>query len=335
MTIKEFYRLARKYESGKTSDEENILFEKFYHQFNEDGLKWDLKEDGDKKQIQEEIYKNIQSHIDKEQNKGAGHFKSLMLKIAAVFVVIAGVAWVVNTYHHQRLEGSLTDIVSNDLIVKENANGVKTRIKLPDGTKVWLNSGSKISYPQAFSMDFRKVELEGEAFFDVHRDTSKPFIVKTRNVETRVLGTSFNVMAYERRNIAITVATGKVQVSSFDSESLKKSMIDLVPNQQASFDLTTGNINVNKIDASRFTAWKEGRLIFNEMKMDEVVQSLERWYGVKVFVQSESIKNCTISIEYTNETLVNVLDGFKYIFNIDYELIDGKKIILKGNGCSN
>ncbi|MEQ9289489.1 MAG: FecR domain-containing protein [Cyclobacteriaceae bacterium] len=335
MTTKEFYRLAKKYETGKCSDEENKLFEKFYHQFNEDGLKWDLKEDDDKKQIQEEIYKNIQSHIGNSRAKKTNQFNSVMLKIAAVFVVIAGVAWMIYSYNYESHVAPLTDMVSDEQLVKENPNGVKTRIKLPDGTKVWLNSGSKISYPRTFSQNIRKVELEGEAFFEVHRDTSKPFIVNARNVETRVLGTSFNVMAYEKRNVAITVATGKVQVSSFDNESLKKSTIDLIPDQQATFDLTTGNINVNKIDATRFSAWTEGKLIFDEMKMDEVVQNLERWYGVKVFVQSEAIKNCTISIEYANETLINVLDGFKYIFNIDYELIDEKKIILKGNGCSN
>lgn len=334
MTTKEFYRLAKKYESGKCSEEENELFEKFYHQFNEDGLKWDLKEDDDKKIIQEEIYKNIQSYISIGGAKRISQFNSVMLKIAAVFVVVAGVAWIVYTYNYTSQVVPVADVVSEERITKENPNGIKTRIKLPDGTKVWLNSGSKISYPRAFSQNIRRVELDGEAFFDVQRDTSKPFIVYAGNVETRVLGTSFNVMAYEKRNVAITVATGKVQVSSFDNESLKKSTIDLIPDQQATFDLTTGNINVNKIDASRFSAWTEGRLIFDEMKLDEVVQNLERWYGVKVFVQSEAIKNCTISIEYANETLVNVLDGFKYIFNIDYELIDEKKVILKGNGCS-
>jgi transmembrane sensor len=169
--------------------------------------------------------------------------------------------------------------------------GKLQQVRLPDGSEVWLNASSRIGFPEKFG-DTREVNLQGEAFFKVTKDPKKPFIIRTGNVHTTVLGTAFNVKAYKGDElIEVTVSNGKVAVSSFDTvfrQSLGK--VALVRDQRVQFNTKTQQLlPISSASGQIASSWKEGRLVFRAAPFHQVVRTLERWYGVHFVVAGNSI----------------------------------------------
>jgi len=158
---------------------------------------------------------------------------------------------------------------------------------LADGTKVWVNSNTKLKYPVKFIGNKRLVYLEGEAYFEVTKDKNKPFIVKTyAGMEVEVLGTKFNIEAYKGNdNIKTTLLSGKVRVNKAKEESILK------PNQQAVFDRMSGEIVKRDVDAYRYIAWKEGKFLFDNERLEDIMIKLSRWYNVEVFYMNQEVKD--------------------------------------------
>lgn len=158
------------------------------------------------------------------------------------------------------------------------------QITLPDGTKVWLNAASSLKYPMSFAKNERKVILLGEAFFEVTKDSSRPFKVLSKGQEIEVLGTAFNVSAYpENTTIKTTLITGKVKLSN-DNRASKA--IYLQPGQQST-NGNSGNIQVANVDTAPFTAWKDGLFYFDETPLPDALQQIGRWYNVEVRYKAE------------------------------------------------
>ncbi|WP_215224249.1 FecR family protein [Echinicola shivajiensis] len=221
---------------------------------------------------------------------------------------------------------------------KSNPAGKKSIVHLPDGSTVWLNSDSKLSYQAPFSEDQREIWLEGEAFFEVARDEKRPFLVHTGKVTTQVLGTSFNINSFDNEDdIAVTVLTGKVQVTASDSAGLFRTQLTtLVPGEQASFSKSDKSISVGKVDASQAILWKEKTLLFDKEPFSKVITKLERWYGVDIENLSESTNSCIVQGKYSNENLENVLTSLQYALGFEYKMdSQNKKIILQGGNCQN
>ncbi|WP_257667222.1 FecR family protein [Parapedobacter tibetensis] len=165
--------------------------------------------------------------------------------------------------------------------------GGQYQITLADGTHLWLNAASSLTYPVAFDGDKREVSLQGEAYFEVSKDQSKPFIVNTVKQRIEVLGTSFNINAYNNEVLTkTTLLTGSVQVyASTDGATNGKSQV-LTPNQQSVVD-DSGEISVNKIDPYTAIAWKDGLFNFHGLSIDESLKQVERWYDVDVIYQGK------------------------------------------------
>ena len=162
-------------------------------------------------------------------------------------------------------------------------------VVLGDGTRVWVNSMSELVYPVQFIGDRRVVQLKGEAYFEVKHDSSRPFIVQVRDVETRVLGTAFNVSAYEdEESVYTTLLTGKVQVSLRDQKSDIPSMV-LKPGMQSCWKKGTGEFSVRKVDMKNVVAWRYGEFVFDEDDIEVVTRMLSRWYDVR-FVHDGGMK---------------------------------------------
>lgn len=160
---------------------------------------------------------------------------------------------------------------------------------LQDGTVVYLNSESKIEYPVQFIDKNREVYLEGEAYFKVAHDEKHPFIVKTRNMDVKVLGTEFNVKAYtDEHLVQTTLVKGKVAVLTGNAKRIEN---QLVSNQQATLDLEQGKLEVEEVDVAPFIAWKNGQFMFKGERLEDIMTVLERWYDFEVFYQGEWIKN--------------------------------------------
>lgn len=161
---------------------------------------------------------------------------------------------------------------------------------LADGTKVWLNASSAIKYPTRFDSDIRKVFLTGEAYFEVKRDTEKPFIVSTSKMEIEVLGTSFNVMAYpNERVVETTLISGVVNINT------SKSSFTLEPGMQARLDKNTEILDQIRINTELITSWRFGKYVFEYENLESVMNKLSRWYNIEISFVDEGKKNIHFS----------------------------------------
>lgn len=194
----------------------------------------------------------------------------------------------------------LDEIVYNELIVPI---GGEYRLLLADGTVVYMNSESRLKYPVRFTGKDRVVELEGEAYFEVTPDEAHPFIVRTIKLDVTVLGTGFNVMAYENdARTEVTLVNGKVDVTSGKvREILTPSSQFVMNNENREYEVRTVNVNT-------YVDWKSGVLNFDGMPLEELADKLGRWYEVKFFFSNESLKHLKFS------------GAFKKYNNIDYIL---------------
>lgn len=170
--------------------------------------------------------------------------------------------------------------------------GGEYKLELSDGTKVYLNSMSEFKYPVHFDENARLVELVGEAYFEVSSNGS-PFIVRTKDMDIRVLGTKFNVNAYSSsEQVITTLIEGKVQIEHGDQKQEKQL---LNPNEQAILDISKHHIEIEKVNASLFTAWKDGKFIFHDMSLGEIMNVLTRWYSCNVFYLNPSVEKLRFS----------------------------------------
>lgn len=208
-----------------------------------------------------------------------------LLKYAAVILITFSVAYF-----------TLDNFKSNPLDGKQYAvevpYGETANITLPDGTKVWLNSGSKMNYPATYGIQSRSVELIGEAFFRVSKNKKIPFIVETDLLDIEVTGTEFNVTSYpDEDQIYTTLVEGGVTVKSKTGKVLHK----LKPEEQAILYKAEKRTTVKKVNLKTFTSWKDGVMRFEEVPLERILKNIERWYNVDVVLENNSIREKSFS----------------------------------------
>lgn len=209
------------------------------------------------------------------------------------------------------------------LIVRENPAGQKTRINLPDGSTVFLNSESKITYSEDFASN-RRIELEGEGFFKVARDENHPFTVESRGVLTTALGTSFNVSTFRHQDkVAVTLVTGKVRLEQKGSNN----SIDLNPGEESLLSQGQEELSKYVVEVFDKISWTEGVLRFAETPFDQMVTTLERWYGVKIQVNGNPGALKATGTFDSNESLRNVLHVLGASMEFEYELKDKEVVV--------
>lgn len=204
-----------------------------------------------------------------------------------------------------------------------SAYGLVSKVTLPDGSEVWLNSGSLLTYPQRFTGDKRVVRLSGEAYFKVKANQSNRFDVLTsNNLQISAYGTEFNVNAYQEEDlIEATLAEGNIEVSlANDPDLLRK----IQPGQQASFDKRSNQIDIANVNLSVETAWKDGKMVFRRASMHEVVQRLSRHFNVDIQLAGKTIRDYEYSATFTTESLEEILQLLKKSAPIQYKVIDPK-----------
>ena len=195
--------------------------------------------------------------------------------------------------------------------------GQKKTTVLPDGTIVKLNSDSKLIFPTQFVGDKREVVLLGQAFFDVERDETKPFIIKTSDLEVEVLGTSFDVKAYPKESFQhVAVKSGKVKVRSSKSEE----SVLLIANE-ASFQHLNGGIQkLDSFDEEVFFGWFDKKIVFKDNNINEVFSTVERWFGVTIkYPRNQELNNKTYTAKFENPTLDQVLGSIAHVYKFQYE----------------
>ncbi len=211
--------------------------------------------------------------------------------------------------------------------------GVKAKITLPDGSAVWLNSDSRITYPDRFESDIREVEFSGEAYFDVVSDSLRPLIIKTnKDFKIEVLGTQFNVRSYDNDNEAqTTLYTGSLNVVSkgvSDKPGTAKEIVTkLKPSESCIIREKQTPIHLKPADANKQYAWKEGKIIFDSTPLSEVIKMLERWHGTEFVVKDPSIYRFDITAKFRSESIVQIMEMIKYCSLVDYT-VDSNKVVL-------
>lgn len=262
-------------------------------------------------------------------------FKRLFWAAAAVIVLLIGSNLFLLSVKKEAV-GSQNNIASALLPPKNietykelyTNRGVKAKLLLPDSSVVYLNSDTKIIYPDRFDSLSRNVQIEGEAYFSVVKDTTRPMIVTTgKGFAVRVLGTEFNLKANRNdANAQATLYSGKIDIIR---EKAGKVVITKVqPNET----ITIGDDNIcTKVvlgEPQKLMAWKDGKLIFDNTPVSEAVKMLERWHGVEVDVADASILNFKLTATFEQESIVQILELLKIISYIDYS-IEGKHVTLK------
>ncbi|MDY6867398.1 MAG: DUF4974 domain-containing protein [Chloroflexota bacterium] len=238
---------------------------------------------------------------------------TLTAAIAAVFLVTI----LFNNSRRISDENTKLELVHQEIITKK---GQQTTVGLSDGTRIYVNAESKLSVPQNYMDEQRIVYLEGEAFFEVTSDETKPFIVQAGHSVTRVLGTKFNVTAYpEEQKVQVVVAEGKVALRSSVDQALVPE-VQLKRNQLGAISIN-GEIIASKIsDASIYTDWFRGKLTFQDTPLDEVAKRLERWYDVEIKIDNDiSTSERLLHGTFEDASLTSVLNSIALSLDIQYK----------------
>lgn len=250
---------------------------------------------------------------------------SLLSRIVRIAAVIAiPIICSLATYHYT--ESYYTK--NADFVECYVEYGDQQKITLPDSSKVWINSGTLLIYPKKFTGDTRSIYLNGEAFFSVTKDSKKRFIVRTNHLEVEALGTTFNVQAYpDLPRVTTTLEEGKVRV---DVKSKKFKSLTLLPNEQVMYDINTGTLTRKTVDAKRLSLWKEEYLVFQEASFIEILNALEKRFGVIFHYDSAKYDGRSFTLRFApTETLEETLEILKEVnHDFNYKIKDKSIYVL-------
>ncbi|WP_162052093.1 FecR family protein [Pontibacter pamirensis] len=260
----------------------------------------------------------LQTAPEKPEPKVIPMYRTL-LRVAASVVLLIGLTWMIKLYFFPYY----------GMQVVRSGNGTLAAM-LPDSSQVWLNRNSLLAYDPDFDGDERVVDLEGEAFFEVQRNPLRPFLVQAEAADARVLGTSFNFRAYPaEETVILTVATGKVafRATEANAEAI------LTPGFAAALNRQSNEITQYAITNQNAWAWQSGRLRFEGQPLAEVVQELERYYGVGLQLQSEALANCRFTGSFAGAALEEVLQVLQVTLQLEYRKQNNNTYTLSGEGC--
>ena len=214
-------------------------------------------------------------------------------------------------------------VIKNEIttITRANPVGKKSMITLSDGTMIYLNSESEISYSSEFSDSLRLVSLKGEAFFEVQKE-GRPFVVETQGTTIQVLGTSFNVNQKDNGPLMVALVTGKVRINDHQGNQLNLEPSEMMVMEKGGHLYKTG------FDPLEITGWKDKVLVFKSNNFSDVKDKIEKWFGVKIQLNGKINSDWTYSGIYKDETLENVLRGIFLTSGINYKIENKKSVTI-------
>ena len=279
---------------------------------------WEEMEEDEVSSLQHQQYREEARLLLSRIRKTEKRFSFIpYLRYVAMVVIILSIGWGGFRLIRSNQEKVLT---YTEVHVK---NGEHKRVILPDGTSVTLNAGSYLRYPREFITDVRRIEMNGEAFFEVTRDEEKPFLIHTKDADVKVLGTSFNVKAFDMdEQLTVSVQTGKVQVD------LPEAMMRLLPDEQFVMDKTKGEFQKRNEDARLSTVWIKGGLYFNRTPIRTVVNELVRMYNRTIEFAPGAEYDDYIYGEHDNKSLEAVLKSIQYSTDIKYRIENDKIVFI-------
>lgn len=217
------------------------------------------------------------------------------------------------------------------LVVENTQINHIQKLELPDGSRVWLNHGSKLSYSSSFRDSVRLVELDGEAFFEVQKDPQHPFIVKTNQIRTRVLGTSFNIKAYTTEDlITVALVEGKVQVEIVSESDTTLKYVALAPGGQLYFNKTAEIYATNNFASDAPYAWKNNIIYFDGADVRTVTETLQRWYNVRFTLQQDTLMKSELVYRYDTKqfSFEEVLNHITQVTDYKFQYVSDNEYLV-------
>lgn len=333
MNKQDFISLIDKFLSGETTPAEEEMMIKYYQSFQEESG-WDYEALGAPRALENKLIQRLNASVQ-------GQALETTLPVVAVAsrrrsfwwmaASIAGILFLCGYFLRDRLR----DVFDPVKMVQVNtAKGIRRKLELPDGSMIWLEGGSSFSYPEKFRGKERAVYLSGEAFFEVTGDAANPFIIRTPLVETKVLGTSFNIEAYGQRQVEVVVVSGKVSLNEVAVEGGATPLI-LHPNERALYDSSSKVFDVQKApEAKDYELRKKGQFVYRGAAVEDIIKDLERAYNTPIAIRKE-ILGCTFYGDFN--AMNDVEKALKLIaltLNAKVEkLAGGRGYAITGGGC--
>jgi len=270
----------------------------------------------------------------------------------ATAAVVALALFLVNPFADRSIKNNDTEAASpvNEITINP---GSRSKIQLPDGSQVWINSGSKLTYHNSFAGSTREVQLDGEAYFDVVKDAAHPFIVHTSGIDIKVLGTAFNIKAYKAEpSIEATLIHGSIEVinknrpgaprvmlkphekliyNKFTEADLRDQRADvLIPSESDAYSITIKPLTKNIADSDIVeTAWVYNKFTFEDERFEDLAHKMERWYNVKINIEAEKLKDHRVSGSFMNETAEEAVKELQFLIPFRYSVKNNEILIIK------
>ncbi|HZL09095.1 MAG TPA: FecR domain-containing protein [Prolixibacteraceae bacterium] len=285
---------------------------------------WTTSTEIDSNTLIETIFKQIQDYQNVHHLKTGFSFTRILMvyqKVAAFLLIpIVGLGIWFGVSQYQSA-GQYTETIA--------PRGQKSQIVLADGTKVWLNSDTKIRYPGNFSKKQRDVYLDGEAFFEVTKNAHQPFIVHTSGVNVKVLGTKFNVKAYsDEDQIETSLFEGKINLLVNNPKNSEHTETVVVPGQSFVYYKADHQLVLNRFPKDEINGWKKNQLIFRDDTFSNLVRKVERWYNVKVVYDEKLFNDRRLTVElYEGERLERLMDIISLTLSVDFKYDKGEIIL--------
>lgn len=329
----DFQLLLVKYRKGNCTQEERELVEAWYDNLDK-GQNLSLDED-DKNRLEEKIWLDINGRIRRRavvrpQPLWPSAYR--WLGIAASVLMVLGVSFYLSEWQTKKpgnIISKANTTETKNVTTYTNQGTTTRKITLADGSLVSLHPSSELKLGKEFNRTVREVTLTGEAFFRVARNVEKPFLVRTRDITTKVLGTSFNVKAYpSQKSSIVSVKTGRVSVSNHGTDHAET--VVLTPNQQIVFEASKGVFRKELVENPEPLAGNQMR--FEERPVREVFAALEEAFGVPIRYNQKTMENCNVTIEFSSENLFERLDILCKILGASYE-DKNAAILIQSTGC--
>ena len=328
-----------KYHKGDLTKEEEEFLISYYNLFQNEPDVIDLLPADKKNEIKSEIKENIWKNISKTEKSHQRFIDSRFIKGTAAAALILGFTislfFLFNGLSKKQVPASLAvqqpdGLSKNQAAANLVAHGKENRVLfLPDGSTVTLSPGSKLNYPSSFDgMKKREVFLYGQAFFDIKRNVSRPFVVHTGKLETIVLGTAFNIKAMpDETDIIVTVKRGKVKVIDQN-----KTLGVITPNQQMTYSLRKVTSTTKVLDSDSYLDWKEQDLLLDNLTIAEAAKLLEERYNVKVVINEQSLGSQRFTTTFKkNESFEQVLKSICVFNRVVYKYNKEKSVVMISN----
>jgi transmembrane sensor len=278
---------------------------------------------GQSKKLLEEADQNLIKY------KRRRHFISILMRAAAILILPVLSFGLYMSYKFQLANHGQVSVNQAYNEVFSSVDAI-TKVTLPDGSNVWLNHSSSLKYPAIFHGNARRVELNGEGYFEVSHNSKMPFIVNTGELQIKAIGTTFNIMAYpEEDRIETSLIIGQVKLQRTESDGKIIPMLEMRPTDLAIFQKSNNELSIHTIDDDRYFSWKEGKLVFNKEPIGEVVKKLGRWFNVDIQVKDPELLSLTYTATFVHETLSQVMDLLAMVSPVRYS-ISNRELLSNG-----